>query len=117
MALVAAAYATSVGPSILAISVAVVGVFSVMGPFWAMPAAILSETAAAAGIAFINSMGNLGGFVGPYVIGVVRTSTGQFKGGLLLVGAALAMSGVIVLGVRLPSRGKEGGGRPTSPAK
>jgi hypothetical protein len=40
------------------------------------------------------------------VIGVVRTSTGQFKGGLLLVGAALAMSGVIALGVRLPARGK-----------
>jgi MFS transporter, ACS family, tartrate transporter len=40
-------------------------------------------TAAAAGIAFINSVGNLGGFVGPYVIGLVRTSTGQFKGGLL----------------------------------
>jgi ACS family tartrate transporter-like MFS transporter len=101
IALVAAAYSTSVGPSILAISVAVLAVFSVTGSFWAMPAAILSDTAAAAGIAFINSMGNLGGFVGPYVIGVVRTSTGQFKGGLLLVGAALAMSGVIVLGVRL----------------
>jgi ACS family tartrate transporter-like MFS transporter len=106
IALVAAAYSTSVGPSILAISVAVLGVFSVVGPFWAMPAAILSDTAAAAGIAFINSMGNLGGFVGPYVIGVVRTSTGQFKGGLLLVGAALVMSGVIVLAVRLPSSEK-----------
>jgi MFS transporter, ACS family, tartrate transporter len=106
IALVGAAYSTSVGPSILAISVAVLGVFSVVGPFWAMPAAILSDSAAAAGIAFINSMGNLGGFVGPYVIGVVRTSTGQFKGGLLLVGAALAMSGVIALGVRLPARGK-----------
>jgi MFS transporter, ACS family, tartrate transporter len=105
IALVAAAYSTSVGPSILAISVAVLAVFSVVGPFWAMPAAILSDAAAAAGIAFINSMGNLGGFVGPYVIGVVRTSTGQFKGGLLLVGAALAMSGMIALGVRLPSRG------------
>jgi ACS family tartrate transporter-like MFS transporter len=104
IALVAAAYSTSVGPSILAISVAVLGVFSVVGPFWAMPAAILSDAAAAAGIAFINAMGNLGGFVGPYVIGIVRTSTGQFKGGLLLVGAALAMSGMIVLGVRLPSR-------------
>ena len=106
IALVAAAYSASVGPSILAISVAVLAVFSTVGPFWAMPAAILSDTAAAAGIAFINSMGNLGGFVGPYVIGVVRTSTGQFKGGLLLVGAALAISGVMVLAVRLPSLDK-----------
>jgi ACS family tartrate transporter-like MFS transporter len=100
LALTGAAYSTSVGPAIFAISVAVLGVFSMAGPFWAMPTSLLSGTAAAAGIAFINSVGNLGGFVGPYVIGVVRTSTGQFKGGLLLVSAALAASGAIVLGVR-----------------
>jgi ACS family tartrate transporter-like MFS transporter len=78
----------------------VLGVFSMMGPFWAMPASLLSGTAAAAGIAFINSVGNLGGFVGPYVIGLVRTSTGQFKGGLLLVSVALAASGAVALMVR-----------------
>jgi ACS family tartrate transporter-like MFS transporter len=103
LALSAAAYSTSVGPSILLISVAVLGVFSMMGPFWAMPTSLLSGTAAAAGIAVINSIGNLGGFVGPYVIGLVRTSTGQFKGGLLLVSAALAVSGVVVLMVRPPA--------------
>jgi ACS family tartrate transporter-like MFS transporter len=100
IALIGAAYSTSIGPTILAISVAVLGVFSMMGPFWAVPTGILSGTAAAAGIAFINSVGNLGGFVGPYVIGLVRTSTGQFKGGLLLVSAALAASGAIALMVR-----------------
>ena len=100
LALIAAAYSTSVGPAILAISVAVLGVFSMMGPFWAMPTGLLSGTAAAAGIAFINSVGNLGGFVGPYVIGLVRSSTGQFKGGLLLVSAALAASGAVALMVR-----------------
>jgi ACS family tartrate transporter-like MFS transporter len=68
-----------------------------MGPFWAMPTALLSGTAAAAGIALINSVGNLGGFFGPYIIGVVRTSTGQFKGGLLVVAAALALSGGLAL--------------------
>ena len=103
IALTGAAYATSVGPAILAISIAVLGVFSMLGPFWAMPTGILSGAAAAAGIAIINSIGNLGGFVGPYVIGVVHTSSGQFKGGLLLVGAALAMSGAIALTVKLPS--------------
>jgi MFS transporter, ACS family, tartrate transporter len=100
LALIGAAYSTSVAPAIVAISVAVLGVFSMMGPFWAMPTELLTGTAAAAGIAFINSVGNLGGFVGPYVIGLVRTSTGQFKGGLLLVGAALAASGTIALMVR-----------------
>jgi len=104
VALIGAAYSTSIGPTIFAISVAVLSVFSMMGPFWAVPTGILSGTAAAAGIAFINSVGNLGGFVGPYVIGVVRTSTGQFKGGLLLVGAALATSGAIALMVRSGKR-------------
>ncbi|HWZ81137.1 MAG TPA: MFS transporter [Terriglobales bacterium] len=100
VALTGAAFATAQGPSIFLISVAVLGVFSMMGPFWSMPTTLLSGTAAAAGIAFINSIGNLGGFAGPYVIGLVRTSTGQFKGGLLLVSAALAMSGFVVLMVR-----------------
>ncbi len=107
LALSAAAYSTSVGPAIVLISVAVLGVFSMMGPFWSMPTSLLSGTAAAAGIAIINSIGNLGGFVGPYVIGLVRTSTGQFKGGLLLVSAALAVSGMVVLRVRLPAHGSK----------
>jgi MFS transporter, ACS family, tartrate transporter len=100
LALTGAAYSTSVGPAILAISVAVLGVFSMVGPFWAMPTGLLSGAAAAAGIAFINSVGNLGGFVGPYVIGLVHSSTGQFKGGLLLISGALAVSGAIALMVR-----------------
>jgi ACS family tartrate transporter-like MFS transporter len=100
LALTGAAYSTSVAPAIVCISVAMLGVFSMVGPFWAMPTTLLSGTTAAAGIAFINSIGNLGGFVGPYVIGLVRTSTGQFKGGLLLVSAALAASGAIALAVR-----------------
>jgi MFS transporter, ACS family, tartrate transporter len=100
VALVAAANSTQLAISIVAISVAVLGVFSMMGPFWAIPTAMLSGTAAAAGVALINSVGNLGGFVGPYVIGLVRTSTGQFKGGLLLIGGALAVSGAVVLMVK-----------------
>jgi len=107
LALAGGAYSTAVGPSILLISVAVLGVFSMMGPFWAMPTSLLSGTAAAAGIAFINSVGNLGGFVGPYVIGLMRTSTGQFKGGLLLVSGALAVSGMVVLRVRQPANGSK----------
>jgi MFS transporter, ACS family, tartrate transporter len=80
----------------------VLGVFSVMGPFWSIPTGILQGTAAAAGIALINSIGNLGGFAGPYVIGLVKTATGEFKGGLLLVSVALLTSGVVALLVKLP---------------
>jgi MFS transporter, ACS family, tartrate transporter len=92
---------TSLATAVALVSIAVVGVFSMMGPFWAMPTALLSVTTAPAGIAFINSVGNLGGFFGPYIIGLVRTSTGQFRGGLLVVAAALAMSGALVLTIKL----------------
>jgi ACS family tartrate transporter-like MFS transporter len=96
-----AAHVTSVVPAIILVSVAVLGVFSMMGPFWAVPTSLLSGTAAATGIALINSVGNLGGFFGPYIIGVLRTSTGHFKGGLLVVAGALAASGALILTVKL----------------
>lgn len=107
LALTGAAYSTSVAPSICLISIAVLGVFSMMGPFWAMPTGFLPATAAAAGIAFINSVGNLGGFAGPWVIGLVRTSTGQFRGGLLLVSAALGAAGMVALLIRAGKEGRE----------
>jgi MFS transporter, ACS family, tartrate transporter len=104
VALVLVAYSTSVGVSVAAISVALLTTFSSMGPFWAMPTAILSGTAAAAGIALINSVGNLGGLAGPWVIGAIKRATGAFQGGLLVVAAGLVVSGVIVLVTKLPGK-------------
>ena len=100
-ALAVAAHLNSVAPTIFLISVAVLGVFSMVGPFWSMPTALLSGTAAAVGIAFINSVGNLGGFFGPYIIGVLRTSTGHFKGGLLVIAGTLALSGGLALTIHI----------------
>jgi nitrate/nitrite transporter NarK len=85
---------------IAGVTVAVLGVFSMLGPFWTMPTSLLTGTAAAGAIALINSVGNLGGFFGPYIIGLVRTQTGSFKDGLLLIGATLAVGGAIALLVR-----------------
>jgi ACS family tartrate transporter-like MFS transporter len=99
-ALVIAAYSSSVGLSVAAISVAMLCTFSTMGPFWAVPTRVLSGAAAAVGIAVINSVGNLGGFAGPWIIGAVRKMTGTFRGGLLAVAAGLALSGIMVLTVR-----------------
>jgi ACS family tartrate transporter-like MFS transporter len=79
------------------LSLAMMAVFSMMGPFWAIPSNFLTGTAAAAGIALINSVGNLGGFFGPYIIGLVRNSTGEFKGGLMIIGVALVLSGCAAL--------------------
>lgn len=100
VALLIAAYSSSVAPVIAALSVAVLGVFAMCGPFWAMPTTFLSGTAAAAGIAIINSFGNLGGFFGPYIIGAVRNSTGGFRGGLLIVSVTLAIGGFVALAIR-----------------
>jgi ACS family tartrate transporter-like MFS transporter len=58
------------------------GFYGSKGPFFAMPPMFLSGPALAAGIAWINSLGNLGGFFGPWYVGVMRDATGNFAGGL-----------------------------------
>lgn len=95
--LACAAYSTSTTADVIFLSLTLMAAFSMNGPFWATTTEMLSETAAAAGIALINSFGNLGGFLGPYTIGLVRTWTGSFRGGLLAVAALLAVSGVLAL--------------------
>ncbi|WP_237476344.1 MFS transporter [Lichenibacterium dinghuense] len=74
------------------------GFFAVYASFWAMPTAILSGTGAAAGIAAINSIGNLGGYFGPQVFGIVKDRTGGDAGGLLFFAAcALVGAGIVLL--------------------
>ncbi len=92
-----AAYATSTAANIALLSVTLLASFSMMGPFWATATEMLSETSAPAGIALINSFGNLGGFLGPYTIGLVRTWTGEFRGGLLAVAMFLGLSAGLAL--------------------
>ena len=67
--------------SIVLLSFVAIGVYGRMGPFWTLPSEFLTGFSAAAGIALINSVGNLGGFVGPYIIGAVAMRTGNFYGG------------------------------------
>jgi ACS family tartrate transporter-like MFS transporter len=105
-ALGVAAYSHSIVISIVAFSVAVLGVFSMVAPVWALATGRLSGTAAAVGIALINSVGNLGGGFGPYIIGFIRNLTGTFQGGLLVVGAVLGSAGVMALLVRPEGRGE-----------
>jgi ACS family tartrate transporter-like MFS transporter len=101
-ALVIAAYTHSIVPALAAVSLALTATFSMQGPFWATATSLLSGTAAAAGIALINSFGNLGGFFGPYIIGVKRTSGGGFRGGMLIIAAFLALAAVLATVVQLP---------------
>ena len=74
-----------------------VGISAAKAPLWAMASTFMSGTAAAAGIAMINSIGNLGGFIGPYMIGWIKGKTGSYTGGLYGVGATLALSAVLTL--------------------
>jgi len=92
-------------PMLVALSVGVVGLFCTFGPFWAVPAGFLRGTAAAGGIAVINSFGNLGGFVSPWVVGLVKKHTGSFAGGIFIIAGALTVALLlIVLAVRDPER-------------
>jgi ACS family tartrate transporter-like MFS transporter len=90
-----AAFLGSTIGAIAAISVATIGIMGCKGPFWPLPSSYLSGAGAAAGIALINSLGNLGGFAGPYVVGWAKQVTNSFSGGLYAL-AALTLAGAIV---------------------
>jgi ACS family tartrate transporter-like MFS transporter len=87
-------------PALAALSVGAVAIWGALAPFWAMPAAALRGTAAAGGIALINAVGNLGGFVGPYLIGYLRELSGDARLPLVALAVALVGCGVLVLAVR-----------------
>jgi D-galactonate transporter len=81
----------------LAFCVAGFGIFACLPVFWTLPTAFLSGAAAAAGIAVINSIGNLAGFAGPFAMGWIKDHTGSYTGALLL----LAALGIIAMGIVL----------------
>jgi ACS family tartrate transporter-like MFS transporter len=83
-----------------ALTLAALGIYSTLATFWSLPTAFLSGTAAAAGIALVNSFGNLGGFVGPYVVGRLSDTTGSYYTGLLLLAALVLVAGLLTLAVR-----------------
>jgi ACS family tartrate transporter-like MFS transporter len=100
----AAAFQHSVAMIVLSFAICQVGQRSVQGVFWAIPPMVLGGTAAAAGIALINSIGNLGGFVGPTVMGWLRGSSGDYSSGLLVLASALVLEAILVMSLRLPRK-------------
>jgi ACS family tartrate transporter-like MFS transporter len=95
--LVVAAGANSIVGLIAALTLVNIGISCAKPPLWSMPTTFLSGAAAATGIATINSIGNLGGFAGPAMIGWVKDQTGSFSGGLYFVAGLLVMSAVLTL--------------------
>lgn len=81
--------------AMVGLSIATFGFYGSKGPFWSMPPMFLTGTAAAASIAWINSIGNLGGFFGPWYVGVVKDMTQSYSGGLYGLAFLCVMSSVV----------------------
>jgi len=84
-------------PSIIALTLVTAGILSWVATFWSLPTAFLSGTAAAAGIAWINSVGNLGGQVGPDLIGRIRTATNSTEAAFYTLAAVALLGALIIL--------------------
>jgi ACS family tartrate transporter-like MFS transporter len=93
--------------SILALGAAAMGVFAALPTFWTLPTALLSGRAAAGGIALVNAVGGLGGFVGPSLMGWIKDATGRFDHALAAVGLLLIAVGLLAarLGRDIARRG------------
>jgi len=100
---VASLLSSQLALALVALSFATIGILATMPLFWAMPTAYLSGPAAAGGIALINSLGLVGGFVSPFVIGWMKNLTGSVNYGLYII-TALMVLGAIALVVGVPAR-------------
>jgi nitrate/nitrite transporter NarK len=91
------------GPLVLtAMTLCVIGRWCVIGPFWGLPTAFLTGTAAAGGIAMINSIGNLGGQAGPVILGWFKDPSGSYAPGLRILAVLVFFCGVLVLVLKNP---------------
>ncbi|HWU56424.1 MAG TPA: MFS transporter, partial [Rhizomicrobium sp.] len=82
---------------IAALCMATCGIYAALAVFWTLPSSLLRGTAAAAGLALLNSFSNLGGFFGPTLMGWAKQSTGNFTLGMVLLSAMLVLAGVSVI--------------------
>jgi ACS family tartrate transporter-like MFS transporter len=106
--MVCCAFCSSTFGTIFFLSVAAIGVYGALAPFWTVPPTILRGSAVAAGIAIINSIGNLGGgLIGPNVIAHLRGQSHSYALGLITTAAVLAVAGTltILLAARLKAEG------------
>jgi ACS family tartrate transporter-like MFS transporter len=104
--LLAVGFQDNVWMLVVAFTLSQLGQRSLLAVFWAIPPIFLGGTAAAAGIALINSLGNLGGWVGPTVVGWLRGSSGNYTSGLLVLATALVIEAALVASMRLPRQSR-----------
>jgi D-galactonate transporter len=94
----AAIFSDSAVMGIVALSVATAGILTCLPLFWTVPTAFLGGAAAAAGIAIINSLGNLAGFVSPFMVGYIKDATGSPTLGLYVIASSLFFGALLILG-------------------
>jgi len=95
LSLIASAYLGNPVLAAAALIICAMGLYAALPTFWTLPTGFLTGSAAAGGIALINSIGNLGGFVGPYAIGWIKDATGETTLGLVVPAAGLIMAGIV----------------------
>jgi MFS family permease len=111
LSLIAAAYLGSPALAAIALIVGAMGAYSGGSTFWTLPTGFLTGAAAAGGITLINSISNLGGFVGPYAIGWIKDATGATTLGLVALAAGLLVSGLVTIALGHDSKIEMAAGR------
>jgi ACS family tartrate transporter-like MFS transporter len=91
-------------------SIAAAGLHGYRASFWTLPTLFLRDVGAAAAIGVINCFGNLGGFLGPYMVGALSNDTDSYRSGMLFLGGCALMASTLVLLVRVAASG--GGSKP-----
>ena len=110
-------FATSMGMALFLICLSAIGIYASMGVWWTIPTTFLTGPAAAGSVALINSCGNLGGWVGPYMMGLVKTHTGSFDIGYFLMAAFMFIGGVTVLTLKYGLHGAKAVDDSAAPAE
>ena len=82
--------------ALICLTLAAVGIYAALAPLWATPSLFLRGTAAAGGIAMINAVGNIGGFLGPYLVGWIKDATGGYAAAMVVLGLSLAVAAVVM---------------------
>jgi ACS family tartrate transporter-like MFS transporter len=99
--------------TIVLFTLALTGLKAYLPAFWSLPSLFLTEAAAAGSIGLINSIGNLGGFLGPSVLGVVKKVTGSYQGGISVLATSMVISATILMALGLGHRVE----KPPTPAE
>jgi MFS family permease len=95
---------TDLVPALIGLTIALVGVTSARAIFWTVPTSFLAGRGAAGGLAFISTIGSLGGFAGPFMVGWIKQDTGSFIYGLLALAAVLAITTGLAAGLKFLTR-------------